>query len=134
MRSLNSLAEIQGIGRALAVMPAFGDSLTTALRLDLGDWRDAITWPKPIFTDPIARTEFYVDRGFNPSLISPSRRSSKASKSPAYGSVQPSLTSTGPRSRNRTIPTRKKDLFGQTTPMTGCNDLKRGCAASSTRE
>ena len=32
---------------------------------DLGDWRDRLTFPKPIFHDITARTDFYLERGFN---------------------------------------------------------------------
>ena len=38
------------------------------LRADLGDWQDLIDWPEKIFVDPLARTEFYTARGFNPAL------------------------------------------------------------------
>jgi hypothetical protein len=46
----------------------FDENLTAALRVSLGDWRDAITWPKEIFTDLVARSEFYDDLGFNNAL------------------------------------------------------------------
>jgi hypothetical protein len=68
LRSIGGFAELQGIGHALSVMPAFGERLTEALRIDLGDWQDAISWPEPIFTDLIARGDFYLERGFDPAL------------------------------------------------------------------
>lgn len=68
LRSIGSFAELQGIGYALNAMPVFGAPFTEALRTDLGDWRDRISWPEPIFTDLVARTEFYVQRGFDPAL------------------------------------------------------------------
>jgi len=66
--SVAGFAELQHIGNALRNMPSFDDKLTDALRVDLGDWRAAITWPDDIFIDPLARTEFYSARGFNPCL------------------------------------------------------------------
>ena len=68
LRSIGGFAGLQSIGRALGEIPAFGEQLTDALRVGLGDWRDRISWPKPIFTDLVARTEFYMERGFDPAL------------------------------------------------------------------
>jgi len=68
VRSLAGFAELQGIGQALISGPAFSEHLAGVLRAGLGDWRDKISWPKPIFTDLDARTNFYVDRGFNLAL------------------------------------------------------------------
>jgi hypothetical protein len=59
---------MQGIGHGLRSMPAFDENFAAALRLDLGDWRDTITWPAKIFTDLAARSEFYVGLGFNAAL------------------------------------------------------------------
>jgi hypothetical protein len=42
--------------------------LTATLRLELGDWRDTITWPPEIFTDLAARADFYIGLGFNAAL------------------------------------------------------------------
>jgi hypothetical protein len=68
MRSVTGFAELQSIGRALENIPAFDESLAASLRLDLGDWRDSITWPTDIFTDWKARSNFYESRGFNKAL------------------------------------------------------------------
>ena len=38
------------------------------MRPHLGDWRGSIDWPAEIFTDPLARSEFYVELGLNPAL------------------------------------------------------------------
>ncbi len=65
MRSVAGFAELQGIGRALGSMPSFGDRLASALRIDLGDWRDPITWRPEILTDLAARSDFYVSLGFD---------------------------------------------------------------------
>jgi len=68
MKSMAGFAEMQGIGHALRSMPAFDESLAAALRPELGDWRDTITWPPEIFTNLAARADFYVDLGFNAAL------------------------------------------------------------------
>jgi hypothetical protein len=67
-RSLKGFAELQSIGSAVQSMPAFDENLSTALRVGLGDWRDAITWPTDVFTNLTARSEFYASLGFNPAL------------------------------------------------------------------
>jgi len=68
VRSLTGFAELQGIGHALRTMPAFDATLADRLRVDLGDWRRKIMWPRAIFTDPLARSEFYIARGLDPAL------------------------------------------------------------------
>lgn len=67
-RSVSALAELHGIGTALRSADGFGESLTAALRANLGDWRDRITIPETMLEDPVARTEFYIARGFNTGL------------------------------------------------------------------
>jgi hypothetical protein len=68
MNSLAGFAEIQGIGYALRTIPAFDEGFAAALRRDLGDWRDTITWTEEIFTDLAARAKFYTGLGFNAAL------------------------------------------------------------------
>ncbi|WHZ24749.1 MAG: hypothetical protein OJF47_003861 [Nitrospira sp.] len=68
MRSISGFATLQGIGHALSNMSAFEDHLTASLRIDLGDWRDRITWPTDIFTDLGKRSDFYIARGFDTAL------------------------------------------------------------------
>ena len=67
-RSATALMELQGLGSALRSVQGFDSTLTTALRADLGDWRDRIAFPQVVFEDPVGRTEFYVERGFNSAL------------------------------------------------------------------
>ena len=67
-RSVTAILELQGIGNALRTTKGFDPEFTTVLRSDLGDWRDKITFPKSVFIDPVARTDFYVNRGFNSAL------------------------------------------------------------------
>lgn len=68
MQSIASFAKLQNIGYALDTVPAFDAQLTEALRSNLGDWRDTISWPEPIFADAVARSDFYVERGFDRDL------------------------------------------------------------------
>jgi len=67
-RSVTAILELQGMGNALRTVKGFDLGLTAAIRLDLGDWRDKITFPELIFIDPVARTDFYANRGFNTAL------------------------------------------------------------------
>jgi len=67
-KSVTAILELQGMGNALRTVQGFDVEFTTALRLDLGDWRDKITFPESVFIDPIVRTDFYVNRGFNRAL------------------------------------------------------------------
>lgn len=61
-------AEVQGIGAALRASRPYDPALATTLRGGLGDWREPLSWPERIFTEPAARFDFYVERGFNPRL------------------------------------------------------------------
>ncbi len=67
-RSVTAILELQGMGNALRTIKGFDPGLTAALRFDFGDWRDKITFPESVFIDPVARTDFYVNRGFNTAL------------------------------------------------------------------
>ena len=68
LRSIQGFAELQSIGQALRMFPAFDDRVADALRSDLGDWRQPVEWPASIANDPVARSAFYVERGFNSAL------------------------------------------------------------------
>lgn len=68
MRSVGAVAELQSIGKALATMPAFDDTLAGGLRASLGDWRDQIEWPREVFSSVVARAELYESLGFNTAL------------------------------------------------------------------
>jgi len=52
----------------LARTPGFDDAVSEALRIDLGDWRDKISWPEPVLTDIGVREAFYANLGFDASL------------------------------------------------------------------
>ena len=66
--SIAGFVKLQDIGQVLRTMPAFDTVPTDALRERLGDWRDRISWPDDIFTDPFARSSFYVERGLDSTL------------------------------------------------------------------
>lgn len=68
VRSMTGFVELQSIGRALENIPTFDDSLVAALRFDLGDWRDSISWKSAIFEDWEARSDLYESLGFNKAL------------------------------------------------------------------
>jgi hypothetical protein len=63
--SMGGFAELQRIGLSLKALPPFDLALTDRLRANLGDWRDAINWPKDIFVNTDARTAFYEGRGLD---------------------------------------------------------------------
>lgn len=68
LESMNGLAHLHGIGQAIHAYPAFDDRLALALRFDLGDYRDLVTWPEAIFSDPLARSDYYREHGLNPEI------------------------------------------------------------------
>ncbi|SFF55239.1 hypothetical protein SAMN05216566_12635 [Aureimonas phyllosphaerae] len=67
LESVTGFARLQGIGHAINGLQPFHRDLTSALRRDLGDWRDPITWPS-VLAVPERRLELYVERGFDPAL------------------------------------------------------------------
>lgn len=66
--SIGGFVELQNIGHALRTLPPFDTSLSDALRIDLGDWREEIEWPQAIFGDAVARSSFYSERGLDTAL------------------------------------------------------------------
>lgn len=68
VRSLRGFAGLQEIGHALNAMPVHDLHTAERLRHHLGDWRAPMDWPSAIFADPVARSDFYVDRGLDPAL------------------------------------------------------------------
>ena len=68
LRSMSGFCELQGVGRQLRLSTAFDPSIADRLRLVLGDWRDSINWPAPIFDNPFARSAFYRERGLDSAL------------------------------------------------------------------
>lgn len=68
LQSFGGFAELQSIGLAMQQLPTFGERLADQLRAGLGDWQQTISWPETIFSDMLARTAFYADRGLNSRL------------------------------------------------------------------
>ena len=67
-RSVSAFSDVQIMGRILNASTPFDENVAQALRGALGDWRDVTTFPTPIFENVLARTDFYVGLGFDPSL------------------------------------------------------------------
>ncbi len=111
MCSLANFAELQGIGHALRNMPTFGENLSAALRIDLGDWRDPITWRPEVLTDLEARSDFYNSLGFNRALTD--------FPAPAF---QESLDIAGLRRE----PPPLVDLYGAPIPRSDDEDEEKG--------
>ena len=66
--SLTGMVELQEVGHVLNTMPDFGIQSADRLRPHLGDWCASINWPPEIFTDTLARSDFYLKRGLDPAL------------------------------------------------------------------
>ena len=67
-RSISGLCDLQYLGYVLSTSPPFDLDVSDRLRQSLGDWREEIDWPSSIFTDPLARSDFYRERGLDPAL------------------------------------------------------------------
>ena len=68
IRSLTGLAGLNKLGQILKRETTFEIAPAKHVRSLLGDWRNKIDWPAEIFTDPVARSDFYLDRGLEPAL------------------------------------------------------------------
>ena len=66
--SASAFAAIQEMGSALSRVRAYDADLSSALRLELGDWRQPVDWPVAIFVDLEARSTFYASLGVNTAL------------------------------------------------------------------
>ena len=117
MQSLASFTELQGIGFAVKNMPSFGENLSTALRFDLGDWREPITWRPEILADLGARSDFYAGLGFNRALTD--------FPAPAF---QESLDIAGLRREPPPI----VDLYGAPIPPSSDTDEEKGLERTNT--
>ena len=68
IRSFTAVSKLHEMGHLLNTMPVFNAQLLENLRANLGGWRGKFDIPDVIFTDPIARHDFYIERGFDASL------------------------------------------------------------------
>ena len=66
--SVRAFTELQSIGFAFQHVQTYEDSLTAALRVDLGDWRERSVIPDIELLDVTARTRIYRERGLDASL------------------------------------------------------------------
>ncbi len=66
--SARAFAELQAMGRILGQCSPFEGALAASLRPSLGDWRDHLTPPRDLLADPMLRSGFYLERGFDPAL------------------------------------------------------------------
>jgi hypothetical protein len=66
--SARAFLDIQTIGGLVSASDAFSVSVAAALRTELGDWRDPITFSPPDLIDPSARLALYDGLGFNSNL------------------------------------------------------------------
>jgi hypothetical protein len=66
--SVSAFAELQAVGQMIRTLPPFSEALSAELRKSLGAWTAPLTMSDAIFLDPVARSSFYVDLGFNDAL------------------------------------------------------------------
>jgi hypothetical protein len=66
--SARAFTDIVAIGRGIDVRRPFETEFAEALRPSLGDWRDLVTPPVEPLIDPLLRSGFYYERGFDPAL------------------------------------------------------------------
>jgi Swt1-like HEPN len=66
--SAKALVEVHSLGAALRNGHAFEEAFSTALRADLGDWREPVVFDPDALLDSARRTALYVERGFERSL------------------------------------------------------------------
>ena len=66
--SVRAFADLQAIGYLIGQVNPLEAAISASLRADLGDWRDAVAFDKIQFSDPLLRSQHYLDHGFNPSL------------------------------------------------------------------
>lgn len=66
--SARAFVDLQAIGGLANSMNSFSARISAALRIELGDWRDTITFDVPALIDPVARFELYDAQGFDTNL------------------------------------------------------------------
>ncbi len=66
--SADAFSDIIAMGRGIDNLRAFESDFTEALRVDLGDWRDVQSFSLELMINPVVRSGFYIERGFNPEL------------------------------------------------------------------
>ena len=66
--SARAFSEIVAMGRGIDGRQPFAVKFADALRPSLGDWRDVVTPATEPLIDPVLRSGFYYERGFDPAL------------------------------------------------------------------
>ncbi|MDX1071077.1 Swt1 family HEPN domain-containing protein [Sinorhizobium medicae] len=66
--SARAFVDLQAIGGLANSMNSFSARISAALRMELGDWRDTITFDAPALIEPVARFELYDAQGFDANL------------------------------------------------------------------
>jgi hypothetical protein len=66
--SARAFVDLQAIGGLANSMNSFSARASAALRVELGDWRDTITFDAPALMEPVARFELYDAQGFDANL------------------------------------------------------------------
>jgi hypothetical protein len=67
-RSVSAFAELQNVGALANSLKPFAESVSAALRNSLGNWTTVSSLPDAIFANPVARSSFYGELGFNSDL------------------------------------------------------------------
>jgi hypothetical protein len=68
LASATAFSEIVAIGRGIDCTPPFDHDFAALLRPSLGDWRDVLTPEPDALIDPVLRSGFYVEQGFDSDL------------------------------------------------------------------
>lgn len=66
--SAKAFSRIIAMGRGIESLRPFDHDFTAALRPALGDWRDMLSPTPELLIDPVVRSGFYLERGFDPDL------------------------------------------------------------------
>ncbi|MBY5562923.1 hypothetical protein [Rhizobium leguminosarum] len=66
--SARAFVDMQAVGGLASSVNSFSARIAGALRVELGDWRDPITFDVPELVNSVARFELYDSRGFNSNL------------------------------------------------------------------
>lgn len=66
--SARAFADMQAVGGLASSINSFRARIADALRFELGDWRDPVTFDVPELVNPVARFELYDTQGFNSNL------------------------------------------------------------------
>ena len=66
--SIRGFFELHALGSALDLYHPYDQEITDATRGILGDWTNLSSLPPEIYTDPLARSAFYIERGYDTAI------------------------------------------------------------------